>query len=137
MKKKLLIIILILLGIIVCYKVALRVFTLNVKSYPWVGEFSYKKVISSIDLASPSVKTEGFVNTTEVEMEPDWPFVHDRAELELAEKHDTYMTCYDKSEDIWMVQFGRIDKTTNYVIWFETVYLNGKGVTVLITFDEQ
>ena len=87
--------------------------------------------------ASPSVKTEGFVNTTEVEMEPDWPFVHDRAELELAEKHDTYMTCYDKSEDIWMVQFGRIDKTTNYVIWFETVYLNGKGVTVLITFDEQ
>ena len=39
--------------------------------------------------ASPSVKTEGFVTTTEVEMEPDWPFVHDRAELELAEKHDT------------------------------------------------
>ena len=36
-----------------------------------------------------------------------------------------------------MVQFGKIDKTTNYVIWFETVYLNGKGVTVLITFDEQ
>ena len=89
MKKKLLIIILILLGIIVCYKVVMKTITLDVKSYPWVGEFSYKKVISSIDLASPSVKTEGFVNTTEVEMEPDWPFVHDRAELELAEKHDT------------------------------------------------
>ena len=109
---------------------------LRVRSMSWVGEFSYKEVMDSVDFSSPSFKTSGFVNTDEIEMQQDWHNVYDRAKLELEEKEDTYYVSYDKDHDVWMVRFGRIEKPTGYVTFFETVYLNSKGVTLLIAFEE-
>lgn len=92
------------------------------------GSFSYEEVTNSIDLGAPGVKTEGFINAEEVEM--GLPI--DRAKLEVTVDYDLVQTYYDSVEDIWMVHFSK----SNVAGGDETVYLNGKGKTLLIVFGE-
>ncbi len=61
---------------------------------------------------SPLVKTDGFVNTNEVETEFTFydSSVFERAKLELGDDSPvvfSYTEVYDKAEDVWRIQFQR------------------------------
>ena len=98
------------------------------------GDFSFEEARNSIDMSEPSVKTDGFVNVEEYVM--DETLVIDRAKAEVDAEYDVVAKAYDRIEDVWSVQFGRIDDTTRVVTWFETVYLSGKGITLLLVYEE-
>lgn len=91
------------------------------------GSFSYKELLESIDMASPSVKTEGFVNTDEVMAFP----VVERAKTEVTQEYDLTQYFRDGEEDVWMVRFF-----SSYQAGETDVFMNGKGVTLLVTYDE-
>lgn len=104
-------------------------------------EFSYKEDRESIDMDPPLVKTAGFVNVYEADSEFSFydQGAFERAKLELGEDSRiilSYTRAYDKTEDVWRIQFNRQDSVTHYAIQFATVYLSGKGVTQLIVYDE-
>ena len=139
MKKTLKIILSILFGIIAVFIIAnivLLIHDSRLKTRPPIEEFSFQEAMNSIDPRSFSVKTEGFVNTDEFIV--DEFNVYERAKLELKDPGIvvTYLISHDKKADMWCVRFGKKDDDTHYLIWFETVYLTGKGVTVLINSDE-
>ena len=92
------------------------------------GSFSFEEVKSSIDMSAPNVKTDGFVNVDEIEM--GWPTDH--AKLELTADYDLAQLWYDNAADVWMVYFFNSRQTGGS----ETVYFNGKGVTLLIVYGE-
>ncbi len=107
----------------------------------WFPEFSFKEDKESIDMDSPLVKTDGFVNTNEVETEFTFydSSTFERAKLELGDDSPvvfSYTEAYDKAEDVWRIQFQRQDSVTLHEIRFATVYLSGRGVTLLIVYDE-
>ena len=92
------------------------------------GSFSYQEVKDSLDLASPTVKTDGFVNTEPVEnMNPV-----DRAKEEVTVVYNLIQTFYDEKEDVWMVHFWYSEQEGGDQI----VYLDGSGVTLLIVYWE-
>ena len=110
-------------------------------SVNWHTEFSFEGDMKRIDLDSPAVRTEGFVNVdgseTELSFYNNEPY--ERAKLELGEDSrniSSYTRAYDKTEDIWRIQFNRQDPVTYYTIPFATVYLNGSGVTRLVVYEE-
>ena len=110
-------------------------------SVNWHTEFSFQEDIKSIDMDSPLVKTEGFVNVDEAETELSFynnePI--ERAKQELGDDSRGILSCtraYDKTEDVWRIEFNRQDSVTHYAIRFATVYLSGRGVTLLIVYDE-
>lgn len=92
------------------------------------GSFSFEEVKKSLDLDAPNVRTDGFVNVDEIEM--GWPT--DRAKQELMGDYDLAQLFYDEAEDVWMVHFWNSKRAGGN----ETVYLNGKGVTLLIEYGE-
>ena len=107
----------------------------------WHPEFSLKEDKDNIDMDSPLVKTDGFVNIDEAETEFTFydSNAFERAKLELSDDRRivfSYTTAYDKAEDVWRIQFNRQDSVTHHEIRFATVYLSGKGVTPLIAYDE-
>ena len=107
----------------------------------WHSEFSFKEDKESIDTDSPLVKTDGFVNIDEAETEFTFydSNAFGRAKLELGEDSPvvfSYTEAYDKAEDVWRIQFHRQDSITLHEIRFATVYLSGRGVTLLIVYDE-
>lgn len=96
----------------------------------------------SLDLSAANVKTKDFVNVEEAESDMGFLAVFDRAKAEVDLDYDEYTVSYDPDEDVWMVQFRQIPGLTS---WggskpytkrtgnaSQTVYLNGKGVTLLI-----
>jgi len=63
----------------------------------------------------------------------------ERAKQELGDDSRGILSCtraYDKTEDVWRIEFNRQDSVTHYAIRFATVYLSGKGITLLIVYDE-
>jgi hypothetical protein len=92
------------------------------------GSFSFEEVKSSLDMSAPNVKTDGFVNVDEIEM--GWPT--DRAKMEVTADYDLAQLHYDDAADIWMVYFFSSKQAGGS----ETVYLSGKGVTLLIVYGE-
>ncbi len=106
------------------------------------GDFSFAEVQESLDLSAANVKTKDFVNVEEAESDMGFLAVFDRAKAEVDLDYDEYTVSYDPDEDVWMVQFRQIPGLTS---WggskpytkrtgnaSQTVYLNGKGVTLLI-----
>ena len=107
----------------------------------WHPEFSFKEDKDNIDMDSPLVKTDGFVNIDEAETEFTFydSNAFERAKLELGDDRRivfSYTEAYDKAEDVWRIQFHRQDSFTHHEIRFATVYLSGRGVTLLIVYDE-
>ncbi len=92
------------------------------------GSFSYKETSGQIDMSSPGVLTDGFVNVSE---EADFIPV-ERAKAEVTVPYDLIQTFYDSEEDVWMVHFWD-SKTAG---GDETVFLSGKGVTLLVIYGE-
>ncbi len=105
----------------------------------WHPEFSFREDMQRIDKDSPLVKTEGFANVDEAETELTFydQNAYERAKLELGEDSDfiSYTRAYDKAEDVWRIEFHRQDSVTHRLMQFATVYLSGKGVTLLIVYD--
>jgi hypothetical protein len=102
----------------------------------WHSEFSFREDMQNLDMASPLVKTEGFVNVDEADTEYTFydQNAYERAKLELGDDSGivfAYTRSYDKAEDIWRIQFQRQDSVTLREIQFATVY-----VTLLIVYDE-
>lgn len=91
------------------------------------GSFSYKELLESIDMTSPDVKTEGFVNTDEA---TDF-LVVERAKAEVTQEYDLIQYFRDGEEDVWMVRFFCSDQAGE-----TDVFMNGKGVTLLVTYVE-
>lgn len=92
----------------------------------WFPEFSFKEDKESIDMDSPLVKTDGFVNTNEAETEFTFndSNAFERAKLELGNDSPvvfSYTEAYDKAEDVWRIQFQRQDSATLHEIQFATV----------------
>ncbi len=107
----------------------------------WHSEFSFQEDKLRLDMDSPLVKTEGFVNVDEAET--DFSFYNQEAceyaKLELGDDSRlilSYTRAYDKTEDVWRIEFNRQDSATHDAIRFATVYINGKGVTLLIVYEE-
>ena len=92
------------------------------------GSFSFEEVKKSVVFDAPGVKTDGFVNVDEIEM--GWPT--DRAMQEVTKDQDLAQLFYDDAADVWMVHFWNSKRAGGD----ETVYLNGKGVTLLIIYGE-
>ena len=92
------------------------------------GSFSFEEVKSSIDMSAQNVKTDGFVNVDEIEL--GWPT--DRAKLEVTAGYDLAQIYYDDAADVWRVYFFSSKQAGGS----ETVYLNGKGVTLLIVYGQ-
>ena len=92
------------------------------------GSFSFEEVNKSVDFDAPNVKTDGFVNVDEIDM--GWPT--DRAKQEVTVDQDLAQLFYDDAADVWMVHFWDSKRAGGD----ETVYLNGKGVTLLIVYGE-
>ena len=92
------------------------------------GTFSYTEVRDRVDYSSGSVRTDGFVNTDEVEnFHPV-----ERAKAEATIDYDLIQYFYDQEEDVWMVRFFKSTQAGGD----ETVYLNGSGITLLICYGE-
>ena len=92
------------------------------------GSFSFEEVKNNIDMSAPNVQTDGFVNVDEIEL--GWPT--DRAKLEVTADYDLAQLFYDDAADVWMVYFF----SSRQAGGSETVYLNGKGVTLLIVYGQ-
>ena len=92
------------------------------------GSFSFEEVNKSLDFDAPTVKTDGFVNVDEIEM--GWPT--DRAKQEVTIDQDLAQLFYDDAADVWMIHFWNSKRAGGD----ETVYLSGKGVTLLIVYGE-
>ncbi|MBR6711154.1 MAG: hypothetical protein IKI81_06455 [Selenomonadaceae bacterium] len=91
----------------------------------WHPEFSFREDMQNLDMASPLVKTEGFVNVDEADTELTFYDQNavERAKLELGGDNDihSYSMAHDKTEDVWRISFNRQDKVTLHVIQFATV----------------
>lgn len=92
------------------------------------GSFSYEEDKENIDLQLVSVKTEGFVNTVEVETDNDWYNAIERAKAEVDIDYDLIQSFYDSTECVWKVVFSNSKQMGGD----EIIYLNSKGVTLLI-----
>ena len=92
------------------------------------SSFSYEEDKESIDLQLVSVKTDGFVNTGEIEMDGGFPSAIERAKAEVDIDYDLIQTFYDSAECVWKVLFSNSKQMGGN----EVVYLNTKGVTLLI-----
>ena len=119
---------------------AITIIPPHMTSGNWHPEFSFREDMQSIDKDSPLVKTEGFVNVDEADTELTFYDQNalERAKLELGDDKDihSYTIAHDKAEDVWRVSFNRQDKVTFHDVGLATVYLSGKGVTLLIVYDE-
>ena len=97
------------------------------------GEFSFSDVKNDTDTDSENVKTDGFVNTDELETDdPDWMELLERAKAEVDVDYNLTQTFYDEREDVWMVHFFNSDSGKRD----EKVYFNGKGRTLLIVYGQ-
>ena len=129
-------IILVLLGVFICMNVILTIQGSRFTPFRGLtGEFSFKEELDSIDLDSSSVKTSGFVNTEEYTIDEYNVFERAKQELEDPDIVISYLKSYDKNDNMWKVRFAKKYEDTDYLYWFETVYMTGKGITVLITFS--
>ena len=108
------------------------------KPYTEVPQFSYEEDLAVYEANSYDIKTEGFVNTSELEEPIYW---HDDA-IEQAAKECTidcinHHTYFDSSTNIWKIEFWDIRDAEGYPQYvYATVYLSNKGVTLLIVYGE-
>lgn len=92
------------------------------------GSFSYSELLDRIDLTSNSVRTEGFVNTDEVQ---DFLPV-ERAKAEVKWDYDLVQSFRDDKDDVWMVHFFSSSEIGRETV----VFMDGKGVTLLVIYGE-
>ena len=106
--------------------------TASLKQLPGMveyGTFSFEDAKKALETTNAPVtlQTEGFVNVDAIE----GFFPYDRAKAEAAGDYDLSQTYRDEAADVWMVRFFSSKKSGS-----KTVYLDGKGRTLLIATED-
>ncbi len=105
--------------------VAVNMDTLEIKS------FSYESVIEKYKDDEVGIVSDGFKNTSEVEINKVEDAVN-RAKNECTVKYNETIISYDDVADVWSTTFCK----TNVVGGDQTIYMDGNGVTLLIVYGE-
>lgn len=92
--------------------------------------FSYAEDCAIYVDGEPGVKTSGFVNTTETDVDRDNVTVIAKRECTI--EYDTSGVYYDTNAEIWKVDFF----TEGMDGGCQTVYLDSNGKTVLVVYGE-
>ncbi|MCQ2354797.1 MAG: hypothetical protein MJ102_06820 [Clostridia bacterium] len=100
------------------------------KSDVSIPGFSYAKDCAIYVVGEPGVKTSGFVNTNEKDVNSD--NVTEIAEHECTIEYDSTKVYYDTIARIWKVDFF----TQGMDGGCQTVYLDSNGITVLVVYGE-
>lgn len=96
-----------------------------------IGGFSFDNVNRTHKAGDPGVKTEGFKNTSENPL-TNSAEAAERAKKECTIEYDTVTVLRDGWDNIWSVTFS----TRGTLGGCQTVYLNDKGITLLIVYGE-
>ena len=97
-----------------------------------IQEFSYAQALEEYKIGDPGVKHENF-NNPAVESEITGAIdAITRARPELTIEYDTISVSYDATSNMWRVDFWILDTDGRY----QSVYLNGKGLTCYIVYGE-
>lgn len=107
---------------------------LLIKRYNLAGnynKFSYSDELAKYPAGTPGVKYDGFSNTTEMAIYFDTDAL-ERAQNECTITWDTSKVYYDVTADTWKVLFY----SEEYPGGDQSVYLSGKGITLLIVYGE-
>lgn len=108
------------------------------KSCDEVPKFSYEKDLAIYAENSSNVKSEGFVNTSELKgtiyLDTD---AIEQAEKECPIECDFHLTYFDSASNVWKIEFWDTRDAEGYPQYvYATVYLNNKGVTLLVVYGE-
>ena len=103
----------------------------NDKAKNGVDSFSYQEHKELYPKGTPGVKYEGFVNTDE-QATLTAAYALERAKNECTVEWDTTHVAYDRTARIWMVEFC----TEGMAGGCQTVYMDEKGITLLIVYGE-
>ena len=105
------------------------------ESYTFLSEirtFSYAQALEEYKIGDPGVKHEHF-NNWNVESEITGAIdAIVRAKFELTIEYDTISVSYDKTSNMWRVDFWTLDLDGNS----QSVYINGNGLTCYIVYGE-
>lgn len=103
-----------------------------------VCNFSYEEELALYQEETSRVKHTEFINTSELSNTIKW----DNEAIEQAAKecpiewHNT-TTYYDLTSKIWKIEFWDTRDTEGYPSYiYQTVYMNDKGVTLLVIYGE-
>ena len=96
-----------------------------------IGSFSFDRISKEYKSGDPGVKTEGFKNTSESSVTNSTEAA-ERAKNECTIGYDTVTVRYDDWNRVWSVTFS----TRGTLGACQTVYLDSKGVTLLIVYGE-
>ena len=106
--------------------------------YEEVHNFSYEEELALYQEEASRVKRTGFINTSELNKTIKW----DNEAVEQAAKEcpvewDNTTIYYDLTSKIWKIEFWDTRDTEGYPSYiYQTVYMNDKGVTLLIVYGE-
>ena len=100
------------------------------KSDVSIPGFSYAEDCAIYVVGEPGVKTSGFVNTNEKDVNSD--NVTEIAKHECTIEYDSTKVYYDTIARIWKVDFF----TKGMDGGCQTVYLDSNGITVLVVYGE-
>lgn len=96
-----------------------------------IGSFAFDNIRRNYKAGDPGVKTDGFKNTSESPVTNIAEAV-ERAKRECTIGYDTVTLLRDGWEGVWSVMFS----TRGTLGGCQTVYLDSKGVTLLIVYGE-
>ncbi len=96
-----------------------------------LGSFSFDRISKTYKAGDPGVKTEGFKNTSEQAVTNSTEAI-ERAKNECTVEYDTVTVLRDGWDKMWSVTFS----TRNTLGGCQTVYLDSKGITLLIVYGE-
>ena len=107
-------------------------------SYEDVPKFSYEEDLAIYAENSSNVKSEGFVNTSELEETIYWHTdAIEQAEKECPIECKLHHTYFDSASNVWKIEFWDTRDAEGYPQYvYATVYLNNKGVTLLVVYGE-
>ena len=102
-----------------------------------VRSFSYEEDLAMYQEDTLRVKRNGFVNMSELRNTIEWDTdAIERAAKECSVKWDNVTYCYDLTAKVWKIEFWAFRDDIGYPSYiYQTVYLNDKGVTLLIVHD--
>ena len=95
-----------------------------------ISEFSYTEDSEIYAEGKPGIKTFGFVNASEVEINSE--NVVEQAKKECTVKYNKIQIYSDSSTGMWKVEFS----DENALGGDQTVYMTENGITTLIVYGE-
>ena len=100
--------------------------------------FSYEEDLVIYQEDTLRVKRNGFINTSELKNIIEWDTdAIEQAAKECSIKWDNVTYYYDLTSKVWKIEFWATRDDIGYPSYiYQTVYLNDKGATLLIVYDD-